>query len=59
MTSQNEPYCCLSRDGGHEVLWFANELVDRWLNVEQWWLACTELARQTLAYMSTARLAHE
>ncbi|UZN03052.1 hypothetical protein [Cellulomonas sp. S1-8] len=38
-------------NGGHEVLWFANELVDRWPNVHEWWLGCTEIARQTLAYV--------
>ncbi|GIG41206.1 hypothetical protein [Cellulomonas phragmiteti] len=39
-------------DGGHEVLWFANELVDRWPNVREWWLGCTEIARHTLAYVA-------
>ncbi len=48
-----------TEDGGHEVLWFANELVDRWPNVQQWWLACTEMARQTLAYASAAERPRE
>lgn len=39
-------------DGGHEVLWLANEVVDRWPNAHEWWLGALEIARQTLAYVT-------
>lgn len=35
-------------DGGHEVLWFANELIDRWANAHEWWLGAIRIAQQTL-----------
>jgi hypothetical protein len=38
-------------DVGHEVLWFANELVDRWPDVSRWWVAGIEIARQTLDHV--------
>ncbi|TFH71749.1 SMI1/KNR4 family protein [Cellulomonas sp. HD19AZ1] len=40
---------------GHEVLWFANELVDRWPDVSQWWFGGIEIARQTLDYVLQSR----
>lgn len=34
-------------EGGHPVLWIANELVDQWPNVYEWLLGMTELARRS------------
>lgn len=45
-------------DGGHEVLWFADDLVDRWPNVREWWRGCTEIARHTLAYVTRQGSTH-
>lgn len=35
-------------DGGRPVLWIANELVDQWPDVHQWWLALIAIANRTL-----------
>lgn len=34
--------------GSHPVLWFANDLVDRWPTVHDWWLAAVATAQRTL-----------
>ncbi|GGB95561.1 hypothetical protein [Cellulomonas carbonis] len=38
--------------GGHEVLWFSDELVAVWPDATQWWAALVHIARETLHYVS-------
>lgn len=42
---------------GHPVLWTAFELVDRWANVHEWWLALTAIAKRHLEQMNRLNIA--
>lgn len=36
--------------GGHEVIWLGDDVVDRWENAFEWWLAMIELLKRGVAY---------
>src|SRR5690606_14100460 len=36
--------------GGHEVIWLGDDVVDRWENAFEWWLAVIELLKRGVAY---------